>query len=62
MPRYMKSRVFRARRRQQNSALFGDPFVRRADGKNQNRQQAALNRKRDENGKFLYGPRKSRVD
>jgi len=37
-------------------------YAPRIDVKNQNRQTAALKRKRDMNGKFLDGPRTSRQD
>lgn len=50
------------KRRSVNLSLFGDPYQRKGATKNSNRQVAALNRQRDENGKFLWGPRKSRVD
>jgi hypothetical protein len=50
------------RRRKVNLVQFGNPFQRRDALKNQNRQTAALNRKRDENGKFLFGPRKTKLD
>jgi hypothetical protein len=38
--------------------LYGNPFNVREENKNSNRVKAALNRKRDDTGKFLDGPRK----
>ena len=60
--RSQKSVLFRERRRRQNQTRFGDANIRRLAVKNSNRQTAALNRQRDENGKFLWGPRKTRID
>lgn len=60
LSRCQKAIRFRAKRRQTNIKLFGAPIARRSGAKNCNRQVAALARQRDDNGKFLWGPRKQR--
>jgi len=55
MTRAQKSKVFRHKRRQLNEALFGNPFKRKGAFKNVARQATSMKRKRDENGKFLWG-------
>lgn len=55
MTRAQKSKVFRHKRRQLNEAQFGNPFKRKGAFKNAARQAASKKRKRDENGKFLWG-------
>jgi hypothetical protein len=55
--RKLKSLKFRSRRRALNMEEYGLLFKPRDFQKNSNRQKAALNRKRDDLGKFLDGPR-----
>ena len=55
-PRKLKSLKFRLRRRELKIVQSGTPFYRRDCQKNTNRQTAALQRKRDGNGKFLNIP------
>lgn len=55
--RKQKSLKFRARRRDLKKKLYGNEFATRNTEKNQMRQIAARNRKRDGTGKFLDGPR-----
>ena len=55
--RKLQSLKFRLRRRAKRFNENGDPFFKRDGVKNSNRQVAAKNRKRDENGKFLDGIR-----
>lgn len=47
---------FLVKRRELKMKLTGHPFTTRTFEKNSNRQKAALNRKRDNTGKFLDGP------
>ena len=54
--RKFKSLRFRLRRRAIKIAQIGCPFNKRESNKNANRQNAALARKRDDNGKFLNIP------
>ena len=54
--RKLKSLKFRLRRRELKMVQCGTPFNRRDVQKNSNRQTAALQRKRDGNGKFLNIP------
>lgn len=54
--RKLKSLKFRLRRREIKVLLSGTPFNKRESLKNSNRQTAALQRKRDGNGKFLNVP------
>ncbi len=55
-PRKLKSLNFRAKRRHLKMLQSGTPFNRRDNLKNSNRSKAALQRKRDGNGKFLDIP------
>ena len=55
-PRKLKSLKFRLRRRELKIVQSGTPFFKRDSQKNTNRQTAALQRKRDGNGKFLNIP------
>ena len=55
-PRKLKSLKFRLKRRELKIVQSGTPFYRRDCQKNTNRQTAALQRKRDGNGKFLNIP------
>ena len=54
--RKLKSLKFRLRRRELKIVQSGTPFFKRDSQKNTNRQTAALQRKRDGNGKFLNIP------
>ena len=59
--RKLKSLKFRLRRRTLKTAQNGCPFNKRAPlKKNANRSNAALSRKRDDNGKFLNIPIQSK--
>jgi hypothetical protein len=55
--RKQKSHRFRLKRRELKMKLYGSKFNVRDGIKNPMRQIAALKRKRNENGKFLDGPR-----
>ena len=55
-PRKLKSLMFRVKRRALKMQQSGTPFNRRDNLKNSNRSKAALQRKRDGNGKFLDIP------
>jgi hypothetical protein len=55
--RKQKSHSFRLKRRELKMKLYGSKFNVRDGIKNPMRQIAALKRKRNENGKFLDGPR-----
>lgn len=54
--RKLKSLNFRLKRRDLKMRQLGTPFNKRESLKNTNRQTAALQRKRDGNGKFLNIP------
>lgn len=60
--RKLKSLKFRLRRRDLKMRQLGSPFNKRESLKNTNRQTAALQRKRDGNGKFLNIPIYPRSD